>query len=76
MLPRRGSFVCINAASPARLDLTSVFPSRLCVQVVLRGPDVGDLHAGRVSVPGHPGGGAVQAAEGGTPNGQTHQLHT
>lgn len=47
-----------------------------CVQVVLRGPDVGDLHAGGVSVPRHPGGGALQAAEGGTPNGQTHQLHT
>lgn len=48
----------------------------VCVQVVLRGPDVGDLHAGRVPVPWDPSGGALQAAEGGTSNGQTDQLHT
>lgn len=70
----RSSFVCVSAifSTPAGPHICF----RPCVQVVLRGPDVGDLHAGGVSVPRHPGGGALQAAEGGTPNGQTHQLHT
>lgn len=30
---------------------------------------MGDLHAGRVSVPRDPSGGALQVAEGGTSNG-------
>lgn len=45
-------------------------------QVVLRCPDVGDLHAGRLAVPRYPRRGALQAAEGRTPHGQTLQLHT
>jgi len=38
--------------------------------VVVRGPAVGDLHPGGVSVPRGPRGGALQAAEGGTPHGE------
>lgn len=45
-------------------------------QVVVWRPDVGDLHAGRLAVPWHPCGGALQAAERRTSNGQTLQLHT
>uniref|UniRef100_A0A6I8NTN2 Fibroblast growth factor receptor 4 n=1 Tax=Ornithorhynchus anatinus TaxID=9258 RepID=A0A6I8NTN2_ORNAN len=37
--------------------------------VVLWDPDVGDLHPGGVPVPRHPGGGALQAAEGRAPHG-------
>lgn len=36
---------------------------------------MGNIHAGRVSLPGGPRGGAVQAAEGGTPHGETSSLH-
>uniref|UniRef100_A0A2K6RBR7 Fibroblast growth factor receptor n=1 Tax=Rhinopithecus roxellana TaxID=61622 RepID=A0A2K6RBR7_RHIRO len=44
--------------------------------LVLWGPALGDLHAGGLSIPRHPCGGALQATEGGPPNGQAGQLHT
>ncbi|CAG12555.1 unnamed protein product, partial [Tetraodon nigroviridis] len=44
-------------------------------RVVVRRPAVGDLHPGRVPVPRRPRGGALQAAEGRTPHGQTLHLH-
>lgn len=47
----------------------------LCVQLVVRRAAVGDLHPGGVALPGHPRGGALQAAEGGTSHGQTCKLH-
>uniref|UniRef100_A0A3Q1LPK5 Fibroblast growth factor receptor n=2 Tax=Bos TaxID=9903 RepID=A0A3Q1LPK5_BOVIN len=43
--------------------------------LVLRGPALGDLHAGGLAVPRHPRGGALQAAEGRPPHGQAGQLH-
>lgn len=36
---------------------------------------MGNIHAGRVSLPGGPSGGAVQAAKGGTSHGETSSLH-
>lgn len=47
----------------------------MLLQVVVRSPAVGDLHPGRVSLPRRPRGGALQAAEGGTPHGKTFCVH-
>ncbi|XP_064221343.1 fibroblast growth factor receptor 3 isoform X5 [Aotus nancymaae] len=44
--------------------------------LVLWGPALGDLHTGGLPVPRHPCGGTLQAAEGGPPHGQAHQLHS
>lgn len=52
---------------------TSVCPMP---QVVIWRPDVGNLHVGRLAVPWHPSGRAVQTAERRPSNGQTLQLHT
>ncbi|XP_062443732.1 fibroblast growth factor receptor 4 isoform X5 [Rhea pennata] len=43
--------------------------------VVLRNPDVGDLHPGGLPVPWHPRRRALQAAEGRAPHGPAIQLH-
>lgn len=47
----------------------------LLLQVVVRSLAVGDLHPRRVSVPRSPCGGALQAAKGRTPHGETLRLH-
>ena len=64
--------ICIRPKASWEPSMTPVL---LCVQVVVWCVAVGDLHAGRVPIPRHPGGGAVQAAEGGPSHGQTSQLH-
>lgn len=46
------------------------------LQLVVWSPAVGNIHPGRVSLPGGACGGAVQVAEGGTPHGETSGLHT
>lgn len=47
-----------------------------CLQLVVRGAALGDLHPGGLSVSRRPGRGAVQAAEGRSPNGQALNVHS
>lgn len=51
-------------------------PVCLCLQLVVWGAALGDLHPGGLSVSRRPSGRAVQAAEGRSPYGQTLNVHS